>query len=187
MNESRRQLLDEAMQLVRQFPGRQIAVDSRKVKKGDIFVAVSGVNTDGRLFIPDAVAKGAAVVVYSGELTGFAPDVEYIEVSDSRLIVSRLFKMLYGAPDEAVKLYAVTGTNGKTTTAYLLHNILQYCNVKCGLFSTVEYFDGRETVPATHTTPDAGQFFRLLAKMKQNGLAAAAMESSSHALAQSRT
>ena len=186
MNEFRRQLLDEAMQLIRKFPGRQIAVDSRKVTKGDIFVAVSGVNIEGKNFIPDAVANGAEVVVYSGTLPEILPQVKYVEVSDSRQIVSFLYKAFYHSPDEAVKLYAVTGTNGKTTSAYLLNTILQHCSIQCGLFSTVEYRDGKQNFPATHTSPDAGQFFRLLAQMKQNGLTACAMESSSHALAQHR-
>lgn len=186
MNELRRQLLDEAQAIVRKFPGRNIVTDSRKVKKGDIFVAVSGVNVEGKEFIPDAVANGAEVVIYSGTLPEVLPQVNCIEVSDSRKIVSYLYKAFYNSPDEKVKLYAVTGTNGKTTSAYLLNAILQNCGVKCGLFSTVEYRDGKECFPATHTSPDAGQFFRLLGQMRQNGLTACAMESSSHALAQHR-
>ena len=186
MNEFHSGLLAEASAIVRRFPGRKIVTDSRKVECGDIFVAVSGVNVEGKNFIPDAAARGAAAVVYSGMLSERVPGMEYIEVSDSRMIVSYLFKAYYNDPDEAVKLYAVTGTNGKTTSAFLLNFILQQCGVKCGLFSTVEYFTGKEYLPATHTTPDAGQFFRLLDLMKQNGLAACAMESSSHALAQNR-
>ena len=186
MNILHRQLLDEASAIVRQFPGRKIETDSRKVKKGDIFVAVSGVNVEGKNFIPGAVANGAEVVIYSGTLPEILPQVNYIEVSDSRQIVSYLYKAFYNSPDEKVKLYAVTGTNGKTTSAYLLNAVLQNCGEKCGLFSTVEYRTGKESFPATHTSPDAGQFFRLLNEMSANGLTACAMESSSHALAQHR-
>ena len=186
MNDCRQLLLDEALAIVRKFPGRNIATDSRKVKKGDIFVAVSGVNVEGKDFIPGAVANGAEVVIYSGTLPEVLPQVNYIEVSDSRQIVSYLYKAFYDLPDDAVKLYAVTGTNGKTTSAYLLNTILHNCGVQCGLFSTIEYRTGRENFPATHTSPDAGQFFRLLDQMRQNGLTACAMESSSHALAQHR-
>ena len=186
MNELHQQLLDEALTIVRKFPGRNFVTDSRKVKKGDIFVAVSGVNVEGKEFIPDAVANGAEVVIYSGTSPEFLPQVNYIEVSDSRQIVSYLYKAFYGSPDEKVKLFAVTGTNGKTTSAYLLNAILQNCGIKCGLFSTVEYRTGKENFPATHTSPDAGQFFRLLNEMRENGLTACAMESSSHSLAQHR-
>ena len=186
MNELHQQLLDEALTIVRKFPGRNIVTDSRKVKKGDIFVAVSGVNVEGKEFISDAVANGAEVVIYSGTSPEFLPQVNYLEVSDSRQIVSYLYKAFYGSPDEKVKLFAVTGTNGKTTSAYLLNAILQNCGIKCGLFSTVEYRTGKENFPATHTSPDAGQFFRLLNEMRENGLTACAMESSSHSLAQHR-
>ena len=186
MNDIQRRLFAEAAAIVDKFPGRKIVTDSRKIECGDIFVAVSGVNVEGKNFIPDAVSRGAAAVVYSGTLSEKLPGIEYIEVSDSRMIVSYLFKAYYNSPDETVKLYAVTGTNGKTTSAFLLNFILQQCGVKCGLFSTVEYFTGKEYLPATHTTPDAGQFFRLLDLMKANGLTACAMESSSHALAQNR-
>ena len=186
MNDLGNGLLAEAVAIVRRFPGRKIVTDSRKIEPGDIFVAVSGVSVEGKNFIPDAVKLGAAAVVYSGTLAEKFPGVEYIEVADSRKIVSYLFKAFYGFPDEAVKLYAVTGTNGKTTSAFLLNFILQHCNIPCGLFSTVEYFTGKEYLSATHTTPDAGQFFRLLDQMKQNGLTVCAMESSSHALAQNR-
>ena len=76
MNELRQQLLDEALTIVRKFPGRNFVTDSRKVKKGDIFVAVSGVNIEGKNFIPDAVANGAEVVVYSGTLPQILPQIE---------------------------------------------------------------------------------------------------------------
>ena len=92
MNDCRQLLLDEALAIVRKFPGRNIATDSRKVKKGDIFVAVSGVNVEGKDFIPGAVANGAEVVIYSGTLPEVLPQVNYIEVSDSRQIVSYLYK-----------------------------------------------------------------------------------------------
>ena len=180
------QFVREAAEIIGRFPQRAVTADSRKVAPGDIFVAVSGVNFDGRAFIPDAVSRGAGVVIYSGVLDERLPGVEYVAVSDSRKIVSYLYRAFYGEPDNAVKLYTVTGTNGKTTSAYLLNFFLRNAGIPCGLFSTVEYRDGKDIIPATHTTPDAGQFFRLLARMKENGLHAAAMESSSHALAQNR-
>lgn len=179
-------LAREAAEVIKRFPGRAVTADSRKVNKGDIFVAVNGVSFDGKTFIPDAVKRGAEVVVYSGSVDEYLPGVEYVSVSDSRKTVSYLYRELYGKPDETVKLYTVTGTNGKTTSAYLLNFFLRNAGLPCGLFSTVEYRDGKEVIPASHTTPDAGQFFRLLARMKNNGLQAAAMESSSHALAQNR-
>ena len=175
-----------ASQIICRFPMRRIVTDSRRAAPGDIFVAVSGVALDGRKFIPQAVEKGAAAIIYSGELENFLPGVEYIEVPDSRKMVPFLYREFYGMPDRGIKLYSVTGTNGKTTCAFLLNFLLQKLGVPCGLFSTVEYQDGRNCIPASHTTPDAEQFFELLARMKNNSLQAAAMESSSHALALNR-
>ena len=186
MNEERANLLSEAAAVINRFPGCPVAIDSRKVVPGGIFIAVSGVNFEGKDFIADAVAKGAGVIVFSGDLPERLPGVEYIQVSNTRKIVSYFYKEFFNRPDEALKLYSVTGTNGKTTSAYLLRTLLAGLGVKCGLFSTVSYHDGKNELPSSRTTPDAVEFFELLSAMKNNGIQAVAMESSSHSLEQHR-
>lgn len=186
MNEESAALLNEAAAVIRRFPGRPVAIDSRKVVENGIFIAVSGVNFEGKEFIEDAVARGAGVVVYSGELSQRIPGVEYVEVSNTRKIVSYFYKEYFQRPDEALKLYAVTGTNGKTTSAFLLRSLLNAAGFSCGLFSTVSYHDGKRELPSSRTTPDAIEFFELLAEMKKNQVQFAAMESSSHSLEQHR-
>lgn len=186
MNDISRTLQAEAAAVIRRFPGKAVAIDSRKVACGGIFIAVSGVNFEGKDFIGDAVANGAGVIVYSGELSERLPGVEYIQVSNTRKIVSYFYREFFGCPDDALKLYAATGTNGKTTSAYLLRALLENAGYRCGLFSTVSYHDGSRELPSSRTTPDAVEFFDLLAEMKKNQVQFAAMESSSHSLEQHR-
>lgn len=186
MSDERNILLSEAAAVVNRFPGRKIAIDSRRVVPGGIFIAVSGVNFEGKDFIADAVNNGAGVIVFSGELAERLPGVEYIQVSNTRKIVSYFYKEFFNRPDEALKLYSVTGTNGKTTSAYLLRTLLAGAGIRCGLFSTVSYHDGKNELPSSRTTPDAVEFFELLAAMKNNDIQAVAMESSSHSLEQHR-
>ena len=186
MNDERKALLAEAAAVIRRFPGRPVTIDSRYVAKNGIFIAVSGFNFEGKNFIGDAVERGAKVVVFSGELAERIPGIDYVQVSNTRKIVSYFYKVLQDYPDEALKLYTVTGTNGKTTSAFLIRSILAYAGVSCGLFSTVSYHDGKKELPSSRTTPDAIDFFELLAAMKANGIQAVAMESSSHSLEQHR-
>lgn len=186
MNREQAYLLEEAAAVIRRFPHRPVTIDSRNVVENGIFIAVSGVNFEGKEFIGDAVDRGAGVIVFSGKLTERLPGVEYVEVSNTRKIVSYFYKELQHRPDEAMKLYTVTGTNGKTTSAFLIRSILAHAGIPCGLFSTVSYHDGVKELPSSRTTPDAIEFFDLLASMKKNGIQAVAMESSSHSLEQHR-
>ena len=107
-------------------------------------------------------------------------------MTDSTRAYSRLLRAHFGKPDLEVPLFGVTGTNGKTTSAFIIAHLFQNAQIPCGLFSTVEYRDGKTVTRATHTTPDAGQFFPRLRTMRRNGMKAAVMEVSSHALAQGR-
>ena len=160
-----------------------IATDSRKVGKGGVFIAVPGSRADGHDFIPD-VEDRVSAVVHSRELERYLPRISYYRVGDPALAAALLFRRKYGAPDERVKLLGVTGTNGKTTTAFLMRRLLG--ESRCGLLSTVTFCTGKRTLPATHTTPDSETFFRLLGEMAANGLGFCALELSSHALAQHR-
>ena len=180
-------LLLEVNHSDRELPLAPVCTDSRMVRPGNIFAAIPGTKQDGGAFIAEALDKGAAAVIYSGELPCPAKeDILLCKVSDPRGAVALLCRDRAGEPDAALRVYGVTGTNGKTTSAYLLRHILNAAEIPCGLVSTVEYDDGREIVPPTHTTPDPQTLFPLLAAMRANGMQAAAMEFSSHALAQGR-
>ena len=161
-----------------------VAQDSRKVVPGGVFVAVPGSRTDGHDFIPQA-EKTAAAIVLVREPRRYAPGVTYYFVSDAGAAAALLFRAKYGSPDKSLKLLGVTGTNGKTTTAFLMRRLLG--EERCGLLSTVVFRTGKADLPATHTTPDAETFFSLLREMAQNGFDFCSLELSSHALAQRRT
>ena len=160
-----------------------IATDSRKAEKGGVFIAVPGSRFDGHDFIPE-VENRVSAIVHSRELDRYLPQVSYYRVSDANLAAALLFRRKYGTPDASVKLLGVTGTNGKTTTAFLMRHLLG--EARCGLLSTVTFRTGRRMLPATHTTPDSETFFRLLREMADDGLSFCALELSSHALAQHR-
>ena len=168
------------------LPDAPLCTDSRAVRPGVIFAALPGTRVDGGAFIPEALARGAAAVICGGDAPLPQTDALCCRVSDPRGAVSRICRLRAGEPDRELRVYGVTGTNGKTTSAYLLRHILNAAELPCGLISTVEYADGKNTLPPTHTTPDPQTLFPLLATMRDNGLRAAAMELSSHALAQHR-
>lgn len=168
------------------LPDAHVVADSRLLEKGVIFVAVAGTKFDSHLFIPDAVAAGAAAVIHTMELDSYPENVLFCRVSDSRTALSLLWRWRNGDPDETLDVYGITGTNGKTTSAFLLRHLLNHAQIPCGLISTVEFNDGKTAFPPTHTTPDPQTLFPLLRMMKENGLQAAAMELSSHSLAQNR-
>ena len=158
-----------------------VVTDSRKLSAGCIFVAVPGSRFDGHNFIIEA-EKTASVIVHSRPLSSYGQNITYYLVSDASAAAALLFREKYGRPDTALNLFGVTGTNGKTTTAFILEHLLE----NCGLLSTVAFSDGKEVTPATHTTPDPETLFCMLKRMKDNHLSATAMELSSHALHQNR-
>lgn len=163
----------------------KISCDSRTVTPGALFAAIRGVNVDAAKFIPSAVEKGAKVILSEASVPPI-PGVTMIRVRDAAAAYSRLARARCGFPDETLDVIGVTGTNGKTSTAYFLRHILTTAHRRCGLVSTIETDDGKERTAANATTPAAGEFFALLQKMKQNGLDFAAMEVSSHSLDQRR-
>jgi UDP-N-acetylmuramoyl-L-alanyl-D-glutamate--2,6-diaminopimelate ligase len=172
---------------LRQVSNRQITGicdDSRLVKPGDLFIARPGHKTDGSKFIQQAVSRGAAAVV-SSAATGDCP-VPQIILPDPAAAASPLAHIFHRHPDRQVRTLGVTGTNGKTTTAYLIRHILNKMNQRCGMIGTVETDDGKFSREAEMTTPGAIQVAELLATMRNNGCRACAMETSSHALDQGR-
>src|SRR2546427_9217012 len=162
-----------------------IAGDSRRVEPGGCFVAVPGFKQDGRHFIPDAIRRGAAVVVTEGEPVADLP-VAQVLVPSVRVSLARLAGAFYGHPSTQLTLVGITGTNGKTTTSYLVEALLRARGLGTGVIGTIQYVLGDETRPANQTTPEALDLQAMLAHMRDRGVRGVAMEVSSHALALAR-
>lgn len=163
-----------------------VAIDSRKVKEGDVFVAIKGVLSDGHAFIEKAIALGAIAVVCEDMPATFTSGVTYLQVADTQEAVAYIAHQFYGEPSARVKLVGVTGTNGKTTIATVLFKLFTTLGYKCGLISTVQNQIAEEIIPATHTTPDAVSLNALIKRMADEGCTHVFMESSSHAIHQHR-
>lgn len=163
-----------------------LTLDSRQATAGAVFFALRGAQADGHQFIPKAVAQGAAVVVCEELPAELSEAVSYVLVADSAEAMGHIAAAFYGHPSKQLQLVGVTGTNGKTTTATLLHKLFSARGYKAGLLSTVQNQIGEEVVPATHTTPDAIRLNELLARMVAAKCTHAFMEVSSHAVVQHR-
>ena len=163
-----------------------VNIDSRRIEKGHLFVAIPGTVTDGHKFIPKAIELGAAAVLCEIIPEEQTAGVTYIKVASTEDAVGKVATLFYGDPSRKLKLVGVTGTNGKTTIATLLYNMFRKFGHKCGLLSTVCNYIEDEAIPADHTTPDPIELNRLLAQMVDAGCEYAFMECSSHAIAQKR-
>ena len=160
-----------------------ICEDSRLVCAGDLFIARSGTKNEGAKFIGQAIERGAAAVVTSQPQECAIPQ---ILMADPGKAVSAMAHIFYRRPSNQVNLVGVTGTNGKTTTAYLLRHLVGKFNQRCGMIGTVQTDDGKTCRESSLTTPGAIEVVKLLAAMRENGCRACAMEVSSHALDQGR-
>jgi UDP-N-acetylmuramoyl-L-alanyl-D-glutamate--2,6-diaminopimelate ligase len=162
-----------------------IAYDSRRVQRNGLFVAMRGEKSDGHDFIGQAIEKGASVIVAEREEKHSRATCVVVE--NTRHALADLAATFYGFPARKLKLAAITGTNGKTTTTFLVKHICEKAGTRCGLLGTVRYEIGERVLPAARTTPESLDLQELLAQIANAGCRAAAMEVSSHALAQQRT
>ncbi|MCJ7715307.1 MAG: UDP-N-acetylmuramoyl-L-alanyl-D-glutamate--2,6-diaminopimelate ligase [Anaerolineales bacterium] len=166
-----------------------IRIDSREVKQGNLYLAVPGTRVDGHTYILDAVAKGASVVVGSEPSQGYMDlAVPYIQVKNTRETLAYLTAAWYDFPARKLIVIGVTGTDGKTTTVNLIHQILLAAGIKAGLISTVNAVIGDQTLDTGFhvTTPEAVDLQRYLAQMVEEGITHVVLEATSHGLAQKR-
>ena len=164
-----------------------LTMDSRKACPGALFAAIEGTAVDGHAYIGKAVEAGASAVLCNHLPAEVAEGCTYVVVADSSRAIGLVAANFYDRPSEKLALVGVTGTNGKTTTATLLYQMTEKLGYKAGLISTVIYKIGDHEEPSTHTTPDAINLNRLLARMVEAGCGYCFMEVSSHSLVQHRT
>ncbi len=166
----------------------QLVFDSRRVQPGDVFFAVKGSASDGHDFIKNAIEKGASAIVCEHiPANTETASCSWVIVENTAYSLAKASSAYFGHPSQQLRLTGVTGTNGKTTIATLLHQLFQRAGYPSGLLSTICNKIGQKELPATHTTPDPVSINALLAAMVEAGCSHAFMEVSSHAMVQMRT
>lgn len=160
---------------------RHLVNDSRKVEKGDVFVCIKGAGFDGHKFIEDVASKGASAVIVMEEIV--APvGVTVIRVEDTRYALACMSAAYFGYPAEKLTTIGITGTKGKTTTTYMVRQVLESVGIKTGLIGTIETIIGDEMIPAKNTTPESFVVQETFAKMVEQGCECVVMEVSSQGL-----
>jgi UDP-N-acetylmuramoyl-L-alanyl-D-glutamate--2,6-diaminopimelate ligase len=165
---------------------RSVEYDSRRVKPGCVFVAMRGESSDGNRFIDQAIAAGAVATVTDSAAEKPRPEVAWAVVANGRRALARISANFYRKPAERMAITGITGTNGKSTTAFLVEAILSAAGRKSALIGTIEYHVAGKVLPAPHTTPEALELNRIFSEALGQGATDAVMEVSSHALAQER-
>lgn len=173
-----------------------LACDSRYVRPGYMFIAISGYQQDGWNFVGSAIERGATVIVSEHSIDDCRKiagcdaitrkNICFVQVADSKLALAELSSAFYGNPSESLEMIGITGTNGKTTTAYLIDEILKVAGKQPGMLTTVQYDIGQRSIPAVRTTPEAPVLHNLLSQMLKVGCRSAVMEVSSHSIVQKR-
>jgi UDP-N-acetylmuramoyl-L-alanyl-D-glutamate--2,6-diaminopimelate ligase len=167
-------------------PVEGVEYDSRRVKRGTVFIAMKGESSDGNRFIDQAIAAGAAAIVTDSTTEKPRPAVAWAQVPHGRRALARLSANFYKRPAERIANTGITGTNGKSTTAFIVESILKAAGRKTALVGTIEYHVAGKILPAPHTTPESLELNRLLADGLAQGVTETVMEISSHALEQQR-
>src|SRR5271170_6443003 len=166
---------------------RQLACDSRKAGPQSLFFALHGAKADGNAFLKDAIANGAVAIASEDDTPEWMPaNVAWVEVREPRKALALAAANFYGHPAASLRLAAVTGTNGKTTTTSLLDAMVKASGAKTGLFGTIAYHTPRGEYPAPNTTPESLDLQRFLAEIRDEGGKFAVLEASSHALMMER-
>lgn len=163
-----------------------LTLDSRQAGAGSCFFAIEGTVTDGHKYIGSAIERGAAAIVCKHLPAELSPNCTYIVTKDSDEAMATMAATFYGNPSRKMKVVGVTGTNGKTTIATLLYDLVRTMGHKAGLISTVVYKIDEQIIPSTHTTPDAIRLNSMMAAMVEQGCEYCFMECSSHAIVQKR-
>ncbi len=164
----------------------QIQIDSRNVQKGDCFIAIKGTASDGHNFIEKAIEAGARTIIYSDDYQNANEQLNLIQVQNTRKILGRVAANFFGNPSRKLKVWGVTGTNGKTTTSVLLFKLFRQLGYKVGLISTIDVRINDDRIPSKLTTPDALSLQGYFDQMLRNDCTHVFMEVSSHALDQGR-
>ena len=160
---------------------RAIQNDSRRVQTGDLFFCISGAVSDGHAYAQDVAKKGASVIVCEKNVDVPA-QVTVIRVADSRFAMGKMSSAYYGTPSEKMTVIGITGTKGKTTTTYMIRDMLERAGVKTGLVGTIEILDGKNKIPAENTTPESIVLHAYMHDMVEHGCKAVVMEVSSQGL-----
>jgi UDP-N-acetylmuramoyl-L-alanyl-D-glutamate--2,6-diaminopimelate ligase len=164
---------------------RGIAYDSRQVQDGDLFVAIKGEKTEGALFIDQAIGRGASAVASESPIES-KPAIALLTVSDARRFLAESSKVFYQDPCIKLKLVGITGTNGKTTTSYLMHSLFSRAGIPSCMVGTIGMKIGENNYPSKHTTPEASDLMKFLRQALTEGCTHGAMEVSSHSLSLKR-
>ncbi len=159
-----------------------IKYDSREIKEDNLFIAISGFETDGHQYITQAIENGASAVIIEKEISEYQSNITYIKVENSRKTMAEIAKNFFDDPLQDINLIGITGTNGKTTTSYLLYNILKEYTAKSALFGTIKNIIGDNELSSSRTTPESIDLYRYFAQMREEGINYGVMEVSSHAL-----
>ena len=162
-----------------------LAYDSRQITPGAVFVAIPGNRADGHRFLPQAAAAGAALLVVQDEVP-LPEGVAAVQVPEARTALAALVARYFAQPSRDLRLVGITGTNGKTSVAFLLRHLLLAAGRSCGMIGTIEYDYGDRVLPAARTTPESLELHQGFAAMRRAGCEFCVMEVSSHALAQQR-
>jgi UDP-N-acetylmuramoyl-L-alanyl-D-glutamate--2,6-diaminopimelate ligase len=158
-----------------------IQYDSRSIEKGDLFFAIQGYNTDGHKYIPTAYEKGAIAIVYDKDMDNL-PECTMVKVKNSRKAMAKVSSNFYGNPKDKLKIIGVTGTNGKTTSTFMIKSILEEAGFKVGLLGTIANYIGDEKIHSDRTTPESLEIHKLFKHMVDEGVDYCVMEVSSHSL-----